>query len=668
MQMTTRSSHAGGAGTSGNPWRRRVMELFELRRAVVVMAALAVCALPAVAGFQDTATPGQPGSAQALVIEVGHSVMLRFDGMRRVAIVHKQIADVTVASTDELLVMADPEGLGKTGHTMLYVWDREGLHKFAVTTVGLNPAEQVARELRDSLGPGLSAQPVSRSMVVVEGEVADEQAHENLTALLDAASTDEVQVVSMVATSGEAASEAARAAEALREIVDPAVQVRSWGDEVVAVEGELGSQAEVEKARSAVTALTEGLRVVDMITVRGQDLAEQAPVNQIQRLLGDEFTVTALRGNMVAVDGVVQTQAELERVTRLLEAYSNQIQTVNMVQFIPPKPDLDTAQQALSGALDEGIEVTRVGDEALMLEGSVASEEELSGIERVLQMFHDRVPIVNLVSVVEPAGRRVQVGVKVLEINRGATDDLGVDWGQWQGADAGATYRQQPFLFGDVDGVGWEELYNFSAQVHALIDQQKARLLAEPNLLVNENEEANILIGGEIPVPIAQTAVGGGSAITVEWKPFGVNLTIRPTIGPDGERVKLEVKPEVSSLDFGNAVTVSGITIPALRSRRAETIVTVSDGGVLAIGGLLSSEQSRSVSKIPILGDLPIIGQLFRHDTFINDRSELIILVLPQILGEDGEPVHPIPVPEGLEGTDAMRFGRTLETEMELEE
>jgi len=153
----------------------------------------------------------------------------------------------------------------------------------------------------------------------------------------------------------------------------------------------------------------------------------------------------------------------------------------------------------------------------------------------------------------------------------------------------------------------------------------------------------------------------------VQWKPFGVNLTISPRISPQGDRVLLEVSPEVSSLDFANGVSIGGLTIPALRTRRTTTIVTVMDGGVLAIGGLISSEQSKSVDKIPILGDLPIIGQLFRHDSFRNDRSELIILVFPQILDENGQPVHPIPVPEGLEGTDILNFGSRPPGELEID-
>lgn len=611
----------------------------------------------------------RPGSSQTLILEHNRSVMLKFNGLRRVAVVDPSVADVRVMSQTELLVMAGAKPpIMDQNHTMLYVWDKDGLHNFAVTVVGMRVAERIATELKQSLSPSMNVEVVSDTMVVVEGEVADEEARQNLTQLLQAASTDDVQVVGMIVTSEDTTSPAAQAADALSQILDPRVKVSSLGDNVVVVEGQLATEDDLRQARDTVAAVTEGLRVVDMMSIEGEAPGRSAPAEEIQQLLGPQFSVTPLRGNAIAVDGTVESAAALERVTRLLDAY-DQVQTINLVQVVPPRPDLESARRAIDGALDDNITVERVGDEALMLEGSVPTEEKLQQVNQVISMLGDNLPILNLVTVVEPARRRVLVAVKVIEINRSATDDLGVDWGQYSGDQFGdAEYRSQPFLFGQVPGVnGWPELYRFASQIHALVDNQKARILSEPNLLVNEDEEAEILIGGEIPIPIAQANVGGGASITVEWKPFGVNLQIKPTISPDNSRVKLDVRPEVSSLDFGNGVTVGGLSIPAMRSRRAQTVVSIPDGGVLAIGGLIQSDQSKSVSKIPVLGDLPIIGQLFRHDSFRNNKSELIILVLPQILGEDGEPIHPIPTPEGAEADGLLEFGRAPEKSVEFD-
>ena len=621
------------------------------RYAHLSLLALALCAGGALGwaeGFQDTS----PGSAQALVLEVGRSVMLRFEGMTRVAIVHTEVADISVVSSSELIVVADPEGKGKTGNTMLYVWDRRGLHKFAVTVIGMNPAEKMAMDLQKILGPGLNARAMSRSVVVIEGQVRDSVALRNLDSLAKASGTGEVQVVNMASAedSGDI-SPAARAAEALSSMLDSRLKVTAWGDRVVVVEGEVDNTEQALQARGVISAFGEDLKVVDMIAVRGETLASQAPVAQIQRMLGEQFRVTQLRGNLVAVDGVVASQGEMERINQLLKAFESEgVQTINMVQIILPKPDLDLARSALQGALGETVIVKKIGDEALLIEGAVATQERLEQVNRVIALLGAHAPVLNLVSVIAPDKQQVLVSVKVIEINRGDTENLGIDWGQYEGTPyVDARYRPQPFLYGQIPGRGdgLHRLYYFGQQLHLLMQEQKARVLSEPNLLVNDGEEASILIGGEIPIPVASTAAGGFASVTIEYKEYGVNLRIRPTISPSGDKVILDVSPEVSSLDYGNGVTMGGLVIPGLRSRRAETRVTITDGGILAIGGLIQNDQSKAVDKIPILGDLPIIGQLFRHDTFKNNRSELIILVMPQILGENGEPEHPIPMPEG---------------------
>lgn len=597
-----------------------------------------------------------PGSSQALVLELDRSLLMKFQKMKWVAVVDPEVADVTVASLNELLVRA--VGLGET---MLYVWDARGLNKFSVSVVGKTVAQKRVEDLERSLSPSLSVRAFSDTTVVVEGEVKDEAALRNLSALLQAASDEQVQVVNMVTVEGlgRAASPAALAGQALSELLDDRLKVTAWGATSLLIEGELDNQQELLRARQLISAFSEGLHVVDMITVKGEPLPGQVPVAQIQELLGEGCRVEQLRANLVVVQGQVESQQELERVNRLLEAFSDQMQTINLVQVVPPKPDLATVRDTLQAALGEEITVKLVGDEALMLEGALPSEERKEQAASVLELFEGRVPIVNLLTVVEPDKRQVLVAVKVLDINRGATEALGIDWGQYSGTQfIDAVFRPQPLLFGHVYGPGgWHRLYDFAHQVHALIQDQKARVLSEPNLLVNDGEEATILIGGEIPLPVAQAAIGGAASVTIEWKPYGVTLKIKPTISHDSEKVLLEVAPEVSSLDYGNAVTIGGLVLPAMRTRRAQTTITLPDNGILAIGGLIQSDQSKAVDKIPILGDLPIIGQLFRHDTFIQNKSELIILVMPQILDEEGKPLHPIPVPEGVSEDEVFTFG-----------
>jgi Flp pilus assembly secretin CpaC len=624
---------------------------------LLVIAALASVAPGVAVHAQDTGAVAM----KTLVLECGKETILHFDGLRRVLIIDPAVADVAVLTADDLLVRStDRAPLQSQSGTSLYVYDRKGLHAFTVTIVGTSEADTIARDLQQSLGPTLSVQVVSDRMVVVDGEVASTTALENLRLLTEAACSDDVRVVTMVTTCGSPKGPPAQAAaETLTAILDPSVQVKAWGEDLIVVEGELPTQAAVLQARREIATIAgDSLRVIDRITLRGADLSGQTPARQIQQLLGDRYTVTALQDDLIAVEGIASSQQELDRVERLVSSFGADSRIINLTMLVPPAPDVAAARVALMDLLGDGVHVSPIGEQALLIDGSVASEDRLSQVEEVLGLFGG-VPVINAVTVVEPDRRRVLVAVKVLEVTRGGDKDLGIDWGQYSGVQFGdAQFRPQPFLFGQVAGSGgWPELYRFSTQVHALIAQEKARVLAEPNLLVNEQEDAEILIGGELPVPISQEGLGGFAAITVEWKPFGVNLKINPTISPDGSKVLLTVEPEVSSLDFGSGVTISGLTIPALRTRRTRTTVTVPDSGVLAIGGLISSDESESVSKIPILGDLPIVGQFFRHNTTRSSRSELIVLVLPQILNEEGQPLHPIPIPEGVAPGDVMEFG-----------
>ena len=148
-------------------------------------------------------------------------------------------------------------------------------------------------------------------------------------------------------------------------------------------------------------------------------------------------------------------------------------------------------------------------------------------------------------------------------------------------------------------------------------------------MTVMDQETAKILVGGEIPIPMVQSSVA--NAISIEWKEFGVNLDVTPKIGAD-DTITLKVAPSVSGLDFANGITISGFEVPALRTRRAETSVQVKNGETVVIGGLLQTDTSSTVKKIPILGDIPVLGHLFRSTSKEKAETELIIFVTPEIV------------------------------------
>jgi len=163
--------------------------------------------------------------------------------------------------------------------------------------------------------------------------------------------------------------------------------------------------------------------------------------------------------------------------------------------------------------------------------------------------------------------------------------------------------------------------------IDALKENGLVKVLAEPNLITLSGQEATFLAGGEFPVPVPQ----GLGTVAVQFKPFGVGVTFLPVVlGPD--KISLKVTPEVSELDFSRAVTIQGFNIPALTTRRASTVVELSDGQSLAIAGLIQDTVRENISKFPILGDLPILGALFRSSEFQKNETELVIIVTPHLV------------------------------------
>ena len=170
-------------------------------------------------------------------------------------------------------------------------------------------------------------------------------------------------------------------------------------------------------------------------------------------------------------------------------------------------------------------------------------------------------------------------------------------------------------------------------------------------------EPAHFLAGGEFPYPVVQgTSAGGAGAVTIQFRPYGIKLDFTGTIEPDNS-IRLKVAPEVSSLDYGNAVTISGFTVPALSTRHAETTVELKDGQSFGIAGLLDSNTTIQLSKIPGIGDIPILGQIFRSHSKNLTSSELLVVVTPTIVDPLGiptaVPLLPKPVVPGL---DPNRF------------
>ena len=355
-------------------------------------------------------------------------------------------------------------------------------------------------------------------------------------------------------------------------------------------------------------------------------------------------------------------------VTLILWDESEQMRSFELEVAANLRTLRDTIREVLP---QERIEVAQSGD-SVVLTGTVSSKGVGEQVVALAKVYSKNV--VNLLS--ERSGQ-VLLQVRFAEVDRtaieqlgltlfstGATNTLGVTSTQQFGqtlANIGAVPAdvqrgrdpQAPSVVAGAKAVppelspaafGLSDLLNvfffrpdvnFGAAIRALKQRNLLEILAEPNLLARNGHEASFLAGGEFPFPTIQAA-GGINAVTIQFREFGVRLKFTPNIQSDGT-IDLKVLQEVSSLDFSNALTISGFIIPALSARRAETELQLRDGQSFAIAGLIDNRVTEVASKIPGLAHLPILGKLFQSRAKQKNKTELLALVTPRLV-KPGEP------------------------------
>ena len=262
---------------------------------------------------------------------------------------------------------------------------------------------------------------------------------------------------------------------------------------------------------------------------------------------------------------------------------------------------------------------------------------------------------------------QVQLQVRVAEVNRQRMRDLGSAYAYQAspgvggfatgGGPGNVTDVVGGVLGGTFSGLNLLVLGgNLTTMIRALQTNGALRALAEPNLIAMDGQPASFLAGGEYPVPIVQ-GTGRESTISIVFKEYGVRLNFKPTI-LDEDHIRLELEPEVSTLDFANGVKFDGFLVPALRVRRAKTSVELRDGQSFALAGLLDNSESRSLSKIPGLGDIPILGNLFKSTQFQKNESELMFIVTAQLV----KPVNRDDLPR-IPNVESLKKGSLLGTD-----
>ncbi len=304
-------------------------------------------------------------------------------------------------------------------------------------------------------------------------------------------------------------------------------------------------------------------------------------------------------------------------------------------------------------------------DGAVILSGNVETASEAEEARRIAARFSpEENGVINQLAVTTP--NQISLRVRIAEISREVTKTLGFNWESalssngWgfvlgTGRDVipdGSTsfLRSTPDALGVTLSRGG---INLNVLIDALENQGLVSILAEPNLTAMNGETASFLAGGEFPIPVAED----DGKVTIEFKKFGVSLAFTPTL-LNGSRISMRVRPEVSQLTTTGSIKVNNFDIPALSVRRAETTVELGSGQSFAIGGLLQDNINNEVRRFPGLGSVPILGSLFRSNTFQRDETELVIIVTPYL-------VRPVDSARMAAPTDGLTMPNDTERVME---
>lgn len=289
-------------------------------------------------------------------------------------------------------------------------------------------------------------------------------------------------------------------------------------------------------------------------------------------------------------------------------------------------------------------------EDRVMLRGKVENQYEHDSALKIAGLYTggDGSGVIDLLEMEHPS--QIRLEAQIIEINSDYTKNLGIQyWSQTPGSNSnsgsstgnsnsGITVGTAGLFYGGEDFSstrkhgGWlgSHVANVNVTLQALINEGKARILSRPSITTMSGKTANILIGGRIPIPVSD----GNGNVSIDWHEYGMKLNIEPVVDSE-DKITSKVHAEVSTLDYSHGVKIDSFSVPGIATREAESEVNVRSGMTMAIGGLINSEDAKIVSKIPLLGDLPIIGRFFRHTSNTRDKREVIILITPTLVADD---------------------------------
>lgn len=385
------------------------------------------------------------------------------------------------------------------------------------------------------------------------------------------------------------------------------------------------------------------------------------PVTRVAIGAGDIAEATAVSPNEVMVNGKTPGNTSL-----IVWEQGGERQFFNVTVHpsrAASEDQLTALRRELKVALPGQNLTVAAENNLVFLRGTV---NDLASSDRAVQMASSAGKVVNLLYVnVPPTPPQIILKVRFASVDRNLTRSLGINifstgaantigtvtTGQFSPPTVSVPTPGTPSVASISNALNlffFRPDLNLGATIEALQSQGLVQILAEPNIIAEDGKEASFLAGGEFPYPVVQGITGGGTgAVTIQFKEFGVRLNFIPTITPRGT-VRLQVAPEVSALDFADAVTISGFTVPAITLRKVNTEVELNESQSFAIGGLLDNRETQTFQKIPFISSVPVLGKFFQSISKNRTNTELMIIVTPQIVYpiDKGQPLPELHYPE----------------------
>lgn len=361
------------------------------------------------------------------------------------------------------------------------------------------------------------------------------------------------------------------------------------------------------------------------------------PINKSQTLRVERAIGKAVIGNDLIADVLPTSPSSVYILGKAvgstnLSLFDRQGGLIAVVDVVV-SPDTQGLKRKLAELMPtEKIGVT-VSNDSLVLDGRISGPSTAEQVLAIAETFAPK-KVINMMSIGTP--QQIMLEVRFSEMSRGTVKQLGISQFSFgrdtttgvQVAPGNGVIGSPGAPISSFSGQFAFPLSNLSFQLDALEQQGLVRTLAQPNLVALSGETASFLAGGEFPVP---TGISQNGQVAIEFKEFGVGLKFTPTILDDG-MINLLVAPEVSQLDAGAGISLNGLIIPGLKTRRAKTTIELRDGQSFAMAGLIQSDFSDTVKAVPLLGKVPIIGALFRSTDFNRNETELVMVVTPRII------------------------------------